>query len=127
MSNPITAAQITNQTNYLCDNYFNQPGYFRIDSKPVIFIYITRAMTDANLAMCIGSIRTSARDKGIGELYIVGDEVWGCPNTSYGIDRVSQMDAVTNYDIVGNLGIARYVTDSVLGTWQTKMLHGKIL
>ena len=119
LGNQITAAQITNQTNYLCDNYFNQPGYFRIDNKPVVFVYITRAMTDPNLTMCISSIRTSARDKGIGEVYIVGDEVWGAPDTSSrGIDRISQMDAVTNYDVCGNLGSARFVTDSILDNWQ---------
>ena len=44
-----TEAEITAETNYLCDNYFNRAGYFRIDGKPVIFIYLTRAMTDAEL------------------------------------------------------------------------------
>jgi glycoprotein endo-alpha-1,2-mannosidase len=116
--NSITAADVTNQTNYLCDNYFNRPGYMRIDNKPVIFIYITRAMTDANLSMCISSIRTAATDKGIGDVYIVGDEVWGSPNISQKTPRVSQMDAVTNYDIYGNLGRMSHVTDSKLNTWQ---------
>jgi glycoprotein endo-alpha-1,2-mannosidase len=121
LGNPITAAYITYQTNYLCDNYFNQPCYFRIDNKPVVFIYITRAMTDPNLAMCIGSIRAAARNKGIGELYIVGDEVWSWPDTSSrGINRISQMDAVTNYDVCGNFGIAPFVTDSVLSDWQNR-------
>jgi glycoprotein endo-alpha-1,2-mannosidase len=121
IGNSITAADITNQTNHLCDYYFNQPGYFRIDNKPVIFIYITRAMTDPNLTMCISTIRQTAIDKGIGDVYIVGDEVWGNPDESArGISRVSQMDAVTNYDIYGNIGRPRFATDSTLNTWQTK-------
>ena len=33
----ITPESLTNQTNYLCDNYFNRPGYMRIDNKPVDF------------------------------------------------------------------------------------------
>ena len=75
-------------------------------------------MTDANLAMCISTIRTAATNKGVGDVYIVGDEVWGSPNIAYKTPRVNQMDAVTNYDIYGNLGRARYVTDSILNTWQ---------
>jgi glycoprotein endo-alpha-1,2-mannosidase len=114
----MTPQEITNQTNYLCDHYFNQPGYLRIDNKPAIFIYITRAMNDANLAMCISTVRTAAQDKGVGEVYIVGDEVWGTPNLNSEPNRVSQMDAVTNYDIYGNLGRATYVTDSILNSWQ---------
>jgi hypothetical protein len=122
----VTAATITTETNYLCDNYFNQPSYFRIDNKPVIFIYITRAMNDPNFTMCISTIRTAARDKGIGEVYIVGDEVWGSPNTSPAeISRIEQMDAVTNYDIYGNIGRPRFATDSILNTWQSRNISWK--
>ncbi|MDD5134448.1 MAG: glycoside hydrolase family 99-like domain-containing protein [Phycisphaerae bacterium] len=120
IGNSITAADITEQTNYLCDHHFNQAGYFRIDNKPVIFIYITRAMTDPNLTMCISTIRQTAINKGIGEVYIVGDEVWGNPNISYHTPRVNQMDAVTNYDIYGNIGRPRFATDSDLNIWQAK-------
>lgn len=116
----VTPESITNQTNYLCDNYFNRSGYFRIDGKPVIFIYVTRAITDANLTMCISTIRTAAQNKGVGAVYIVGDEVWGSPNTSYETSRVNQMDAVTNYDVYGNLGGVRFVTDSILNDWQSR-------
>ena len=117
----ITPAQITTQTNYLCDNYFNQSGYMRIDNKPVIFIYVTRAMTDPNLEMCISTIRTAARDKGTGEVYVVGDEVWGWPDTSpRGISRISLMDAVTNYDVYGNLNSQPFATDAVLDDWQAR-------
>lgn len=115
----VTAASITAETNYLCDHYFNRPGYFRIDDKPVIFIYVTRAMSDADLTMCISTIRTAAANRGIGEVYIVGDEVWGSPDVPAKTPRVSQMDAITNYDVYGNLGRARFVTDSILDTWQT--------
>jgi hypothetical protein len=114
-----TEAEITAETNYLCDNYFNRTGYFRIDGKPVIFIYVTRSMTDADLTLCISAIRTAAINKGTGQVYIVGDEVWGSPNIAVKTPRVSQMDAVTNYDVYGNLGSASFVTDSKLNTWQS--------
>jgi len=116
----ITPSNITNQTNYLCDNYFNRPGYFRIDGKPVIFIYITRAMSNTDLTTYITNLRTAARNKGIGEVYIVGDEVWGSPNTAYETPRVSQMDAVTNYDVYGNLAAGHFAKDSTLNTWQSR-------
>jgi glycoprotein endo-alpha-1,2-mannosidase len=73
----LSLSKITAETNYLCDNYFGRPGYFRIDDKPVIFIYVTRAMSDPNLTTYIDSICTAARSKGVGEVYIVGDEVFG--------------------------------------------------
>jgi len=120
MNPDVTAETITAETNYLCDNYFNRPGYFRIGGKPVIFIYVTRAMTDADLTMCISAIRTAAINKGIGEVYIVGDEVWGTPNIPVKTPRVARMDAITNYDVYGNLGGARFVTDSILDTWQSR-------
>ena len=119
IGNSITSADITYQTNYLCDNYFNRSGYFRIDNKPVIFIYVTRAMTDPNLTMCISTIRTAATSKGYA-VYIVGDEVWGWPNLVSEPNRVAQMDAVTNYDVYGNLGGSRFVTDSNLNDWQSR-------
>ena len=36
----ITLANLASEMNYLCDNYFKRPGYFRIDKKPVIFVYL---------------------------------------------------------------------------------------
>jgi glycoprotein endo-alpha-1,2-mannosidase len=117
----VPPAALTAQINYLCDYYFNQSGYFRIDNKPVIFIYVTRAMTDPNLEMCISTIRTAAANKGIGDVYIVGDEVWGWPDSSpSGVARINQMDAVTNYDVYGNLNSQPFVTDSVLDDWQVR-------
>lgn len=122
-----TESQIIAQTNYLCDNYFDYPCYFHVDGKPVIFIYVTRAMSDANLTMCINAIRTAAANKGIGDVYIAGDEVWGSPSTSIDGPRVSQLDAVTNYDVYGNNGANSYVTDSRLDTWQSRNAAWKSL
>jgi hypothetical protein len=114
----ITPSNITNQTNYLCDNYFKRPGYFQIDGKPVIFIYITRAMSDTNLTTYITNLRTAATNKGIGPVYIVGDEVWS-GSSAFKNSRVSLMDAITNYDVYGNLGAGHFATDSTLNTWQS--------
>jgi hypothetical protein len=118
----ITLANVADQTDYLCDNYFNRPGYFRIDNKPVIFVYLTRVMSDANLAAYTNSIRTAARNKDVGEVYIVGDEVFGSVS-SFNAKRVKLLDAITNYDVYGNLGdlgaSGQYVTTADLDTWKS--------
>jgi hypothetical protein len=121
----ITISNVANETVYLCNNYFNRPGYFRIDNKPVIFIYVTRAMSDANLATYITNLRTAATSKDY-TVYIVGDEVWD-GSGAFKSSRVSLMDAVTNYDVYGNLGRARFVTDSILDTWQSRNVSWKSL
>ena len=115
-----TFKSITAEVEYLCDNYFKHPGYFRIDGKPVVFIYVTRALSDADLKMCLDAVRTAAVNKGTGEVYIVGDEVWGAPEASVDGPRVGWMDAVTNYDVYGNLGRERFVTDAKLDTWKAR-------
>jgi glycoprotein endo-alpha-1,2-mannosidase len=113
----ITPSNITDETYHLCDYYFSRPGYFRIDGKPVIFIYVTRAMSDANLTTYITYLRTAATSKGYA-VYIVGDEVWD-GSGAFKSSRVSLMDAITNYDVYGNLGAGHFATDSTLNTWQS--------
>jgi hypothetical protein len=113
-----TEDEIMTQTYYLCDNYFNKSCYFYIDGKPVIFIYLTRTMADADLTLCINAIRTAAGNRGY-NVYIAGDEVWKSPGGGSG-PRVSQMDAVTNYDVYGNNSSTPFVTDSVLDTWKSR-------
>ena len=116
----MSISKITNEINYLCDNYFNREGYFRIDNKPVIFVYVTRALSDPNFSTYITNIRSAARNKGIGEVYLVGDEAWGSPRITYETSRVNQMDAVTNYDVFGNIGRPRFATETILDSWQFK-------
>ena len=116
--NDVTVGEMTTEMNYLCDNYFNRPGYLYIDGKPVIFIYVTRAMTNAELTLCIDTFRAAATGKGY-DIYIAGDEVWKAPGGS-SASRVSQMDAITNYDVYGNNSSTPFVTDAVLNTWQTR-------
>jgi hypothetical protein len=113
----ITPSNIAAEANYLCDKYFNRPGYFRIDDKPVVFIYVTRAMSDANLTTYITNLRNAANGKGY-TVYIVGDEVWG-GSGAFKSSRVSLMDAITNYDVYGNLGAGHFATDLILNTWQS--------
>jgi len=125
-TDPATEAEMTAEMNYLCDNYFDHPSYLYIDGKPAVFIYITRAMDNTELELCLNTFRTAALNKGY-ELYIAGDEVWKAPNASIDGPRVSQMDAITNYDVYGNNSSTPFVTDSVLNTWQSRNAAWKSL
>ncbi len=116
----ITLSNVYEQTSYVCDNYFSRSSYYKIDNKPVIGIYVTRAMSTANLTTYISNIRSAASAKGY-QVYIIGDEVWGSSSNS-NTTRCSLMDAVTNYDVYGNLkncGAGSYVSTSNLNTWKT--------
>jgi len=120
----VTTSSISAETDYLCDNYFESRAYLRVDGKPVVFIYITRALEFDALEKCVNAIRSSAKKKGK-EIYIVGDEVWGKPNIAKKTPRVKLLDAVTNYDVYGNLGRAKYVTDRVLEKWKANNARWK--
>ena len=114
----VTAGTIAAETDYLCDNYFDSPAYLRVDGRPAVFIYITRALETEALKGLVEAIRGAANKKGK-DIYIVGDEVWGRPNVAKKTPRVKLMDAVTNYDVYGNLGRSRYVTDAILNRWKS--------
>ncbi len=118
-ANGASVAKMTAEMNHLCDNYFDRPGYFHIDGKPVIFIYVTRAMDNTEFDLCINTFRDVASIKGY-DLYIVGDEVWKEANTSIDGPRMDLLDGVSNYDVYGNNRSTPYVTDTVLDTWQTR-------
>ena len=79
---------------YLQKNYFSHPNYFRIDDKPVVFIYVTRVyFRNPKGAEVIADLR-----KALPELYLIGDEIFNAHSTS---EHVGLWDAVTAYDVYG--------------------------
>ena len=111
------------QTDYLAKNYFNQDGYYKIDNKPVVYVYITRAKSKSDLHDYVNKMRQAAGDNGFGEIYIVGDEVWGSGN-GYDTTRIDgYLDGITNYDVYGNMGgggNSPYVSSANLGQWDAR-------
>jgi hypothetical protein len=83
---------------YIAANYFDNPNYLRIDGRPVVFIYVTRAYFRGQGDSALAALRQA-----FPELYIVGDDVFG---GSYSANDARKWDAVTAYDVYGqSLGI----------------------
>jgi hypothetical protein len=94
---------------YLCEKYFRSENYFKIDGKPVLFIYVTRRIMSENL-LEIKMLRKQIKDKYGLDLMIIGDEIWH--DFSPSDFRLNQLDAVFAYNLYVNedeCGNKRYV------------------
>lgn len=96
---------ISNDMEYLCQNYFDHPNYYKIDGRPVIFVYVTRKLeSEGNLEPTILTMRTSASKCGH-DVYLVGDHVFeSAPDEAEVFVPFWYFDAVTNYDVYGSMG-----------------------
>ena len=89
---------------YIAENYFDDPNYFRIEGRPVLFVYLTRLLhQDGMLHNITSQMRAAAMDHGH-DLYIIGDQVMGsAPESYWNYEPFRLLDAITNYDVYGNL------------------------
>jgi hypothetical protein len=79
---------------YFAQNYFNNPNYLKIDGRPVVFIYLTRAyFRSPSSDIALADLRTAFPG-----VYIMADEVFGPDYSSY---NAGKWDAVTAYDVYG--------------------------
>ena len=105
---------------YVCTtrDYFSHPQYYKIDGRPVMVFYLTRAMERAGkLSEMIQVIRDACPD-----VYIIGDQVWGeAPD-----EALDDLDAVTNYDIYGNMGKPTYAGQEKVDEYYQKAAGWKI-
>lgn len=90
---------------YIANTYFDNPNYYRIDNRPVLFVYLTRDLdSEGTLDEVTSQMRHASFENGGHNLYIVGDQVFGkAPNNGKYYDPFDLLDAVTNYDVYGNL------------------------
>ena len=99
---------VVSDIKYMADAYFNHPNYYKINGKPVLFIYLTRVLSrKGNLKTVVDLMRKTARDEGF-EIYLVGDQVFGQPPSSG--DQLALLDAATNYDVYGSTGAKMFAT-----------------
>ncbi len=112
---------------HMAEHYFDHPSYFRIDDRPVLFIYLTRGMDPKGiLPETIEIMRAEAKAAGF-DIYIVGDHVFGRPPSAPG--NMALMDAVTNYDVYGSSGGTRvlYSTQEGVDAYYAQQAEWKAL
>ena len=101
-----TAVNAYSDVQYMARTYFDDPNYLKIDGKPVLFVYLTRVLSNKGyLEEVTWLMRQAAMDNGGHELYIIGDEVFSrAPDNGHNYEPFDLLDGVTNYDVYGNLG-----------------------
>jgi hypothetical protein len=85
---------------YMAQTIFNNPNYLKIDGRPVVYIYLTRAYFNSQAGRdAVANLRGSIKSQYGYDPYIVGDDVFG----SAAVDntRAALWDAITDYDVYG--------------------------
>lgn len=84
---------------YLAQNYFNNSDYLRIDGRPVVFLYLTRAYfnTPASRA-AVADLRQTMQSEFHIDPYLIGDDVFA---GDINAQRMRLWDAVTDFDVYG--------------------------
>lgn len=97
---------ISDDMSYMCENYFDHPNYYKVNGRPVIFVYITRVLqTEGLLEATILTMRTAASKCGH-DVFLVGDQVFqSAPDEAQVYNPFWYFDAVTNYDVYGSMGM----------------------
>jgi glycoprotein endo-alpha-1,2-mannosidase len=110
---------------YIASHYFSHPNYLRIEDKPVLFIYLTRVLSDrGELQSSITTLRYAASTAGF-ELYLIGDQVFGSAPSSIG--DIALLDAITNYDVYGSMGAHGYATQTAVDAYYQAQARWKQL
>lgn len=119
--------RVTSDISYICEaGYFDHENYFRIDGRPVLFVYLTRALEEMGLLTDVIQMMRQAAKACVQDLYLVGDHVFreaptldnndSDNNNIFGNKLLGEnylpqddlMDAVTNYDVYGSMGSDGY-------------------
>jgi glycoprotein endo-alpha-1,2-mannosidase len=91
---PDSVQTMIDDFDYMERTYFDQPGYYRIDGRPVVIIYASRILI-GDVAGAILAIRMHLLDTYGVNPYLIGDEVdWDLPPDP---DRIGLFDAITGY------------------------------
>lgn len=87
-------ATLVSDFDYMARTYFSDPGYYRIDGRPVVFMYASRIYRGP-VADAIAAIRSNLEAVYGIDPYLVGDEVaWtDAPDPA----RIGLYDAITGY------------------------------
>ena len=98
----VTTANVASDIEYICDTYFDHPNYYRVNGRPVLFVYVSRVLEDLGvLEESLLLMRGVALGKGY-NVFLVGDHAFQrAPSLVDVFQPLYYLDAVTNYDMYG--------------------------
>jgi glycoprotein endo-alpha-1,2-mannosidase len=97
---------------YLAANYFQDPNYLKIDGRPVVFIYLTRAYFNSQASRdAVAALRSAINSEFHVNPYIVGDDLFG---GGVNLQRAQLWDAITDFDVYGTVMQSRGSTAAAL-------------
>ncbi|MCA9412920.1 MAG: glycoside hydrolase family 99-like domain-containing protein [Candidatus Omnitrophica bacterium] len=122
-SNFTNYSNLQSDIEYMADHYFNQPEYFKIDGRPVLYVYLTRVLSSmGDLDDAVQSLRNAATSKGF-DLYIIGDQVFGGAPSQPG--DIALLDAINEYDVYGSMGASGYAGQSAVDQYNARQNQWK--
>jgi hypothetical protein len=90
---------------HLFSNIVTHEHFFRLHDRPVIFLSLTRWFhVKQQLSTLVQLVRTVAKEKGIPEVYLVGDQIWQSAPLTNEYQPFQWLDVVVNIDVYGNIG-----------------------
>jgi hypothetical protein len=86
---------------HLATHYFQNPHYLKIDGRPVVFMYVTRAYFNSqDSRTAVANLRTyMIANHGV-DPYIVGDDLFA---GDINVERAQLWDAITDFDVYGTV------------------------
>ena len=116
--------RVVDDINYICDKYLNHPNYYHIGGRPVLFIYLARALQEEGvLARALLMMRTTGSKRGF-HFYVVADHAFGPPPVGKA-EYFSYFDAITNYDVYGQLAGPLYAGPERLSEYYRQQAQWK--
>jgi hypothetical protein len=107
-ANGTTMENLYTDVQYLARHYFGHSNYYKINNRPVIFLYLARYLKLLGLLQDgIDLLRAGAASMGYEHIYIIGDVVWQqYPGDHPQADEnyFTLLDAVSTYDVRGSMG-----------------------
>ncbi len=86
---------------YLANTYFQNPNYLKINGRPVVFMYVTRAYFNTGESRtAVANLRAAMQSEFGINPYIVGDDVFG---SNIDVQRAQLWDAITDFDVYGTV------------------------
>jgi glycoprotein endo-alpha-1,2-mannosidase len=86
---------------HLAGHYFGDPNYLKLDGRPVVFLYVTRAYFNSQVARdAVAELRAAMKAEFNLNPYLVGDDLF-----TGGVERnrARLWDAITDFDVYGTV------------------------